>query len=303
GRSVFEHRAVVLGSDLGGLCGGLAELAAGGGSASVSGSVVSGSVVRGRTAFLFAGQGSQRLGMGRELYGAFPVFAEAFDAVDACLGGRVREVVFGGDGGLLNGTECAQSALFAFEVALFRLVESWGVVPDVVLGHSVGELVAAHVAGVWSLEDACRVVGARGRLMQALPSGGAMVSVGASEAEVLPLLEGRGDEVGLAAVNGPVSVVVSGVEAVVAEVEGYFRGLGRRTSRLRVSHAFHSPLVEPMLEEFRGVVEGVAYGRPRLEVVSNVTGGPVAAGELGCPEYWVRHVREAVRFADGIRSL
>ncbi|MFJ8677654.1 type I polyketide synthase [Streptomyces sp. NPDC093589] len=301
GRAVFEHRAVVVGRDKEELLVGLGELASGRGMDS--------GLLNGLTAFLFTGQGAQCVGMGRELYGVFPVFAAAFDevcaAADGLLGCSLGEVVFSGVAGpegvpLLEGTGFAQVGLFAFEVALFRLVESWGVRPDFVMGHSVGELAAAFVSGVWSLEDAVVLVVARGRLMQALPDGGAMVSVVASEEEVAPFLVGCGDRVSVAAVNGPRSVVLSGVEDAVC---GVVASGGWKSSRLRVSHAFHSALVEPMLAEFQRVVEGVEFREPQLGLVSNVT-GEVASPELVCSaEYWVRHVREAVRFHDGMRAL
>ncbi|WAX81205.1 SDR family NAD(P)-dependent oxidoreductase [Streptomyces sp. KMM 9044] len=297
-RSLFEQRAVVLGTGRDTLAAGLRTLAEG----RVSQDVVTATARRGgKTAFLFSGQGAQRPGMGRELYEAFPVFADAFDGVCGFVGSGLRDVVFGGGAGRLGRTEWTQPALFAVEVALFRLVESFGVRADFVIGHSVGEIAAAHVAGVLSLEDACALVVARGRLMQELPSGGAMVAVEAAEDEVVPLLDAA--LVSVAAVNGPRSVVIAGVEAAVTEVAEKLKARGRRTSRLRVSHAFHSPLMEPMLGAFREVAERIGYGTPVIPVVSNVTGRVAVEGELGSAEYWVRHVRQAVRFADGVSAL
>ncbi|MDG9715512.1 type I polyketide synthase [Streptomyces sp. DH24] len=300
-RAVLEHRAVVLGGDLPGLRAGLAE------------PTVTGSVVDGRTAWMFTGQGSQRPGMGRELYEAFPAFAAALDEVcellDAELadhsgfGTPVRDVMFADEDSpaatLVDRTGYAQTTLFALQVASVALLRSWGAQADVVLGHSVGEFAAAHVAGVFELADAARLVAARARLMQALPEGGAMAAVEADEAEVAELLRGT-EDVAVAAVNGPQATVVSGTEAGVERVMAAVAGRGRRITRLRVSHAFHSPLMEPMLAEFAGIAAGIDYRRPTMAAVSTLTGAALSDGDWTTPDYWVRQIRQPVRFHDAV---
>ncbi|WP_406150554.1 type I polyketide synthase [Streptomyces sp. NBC_01012] len=307
-RSLFAHRAVVTGERHEELESGLQALAAGG----PAPHLVTGGPPTGRTAVLFTGQGSQRPGMAGELHRTHPVFAAAFDTVcarfDTLLPDEppLRDVVF--DTGetaahTLTGTLHAQCALFAVEVALYRLLASWGMRPGMVAGHSVGEITAAHVAGALTLADACTLVAARGRLMRDLPEGGSMVAVRLPESEVEPLLAGHAHEVGLAAVNGPDSVVLSGAEDAVAEIVTQLEERGVRTRRLTVSHAFHSPLMEPVLAPLRAELSDLACTVPEIPVMSHLTGRFLPMDRPVEPEHWVRHVREPVRFADGIAAL
>ncbi|WP_407559884.1 type I polyketide synthase [Streptomyces sp. 184] len=327
-RSAFEHRAVVLGDGREALLSGLAALADGKDAPHVLRGVAPVRPAPGapgeRVAFLFSGQGSQRAGMGGALYEAFPAYAEAFDAVCAALDAHLarhlpdapplRDVVLAGadtpEAELLGRTVFTQPALFAVEVALYRLLERWGVTPDVLLGHSVGELAAAHVAGVLDLADAAALVTARGALMQALPADGAMAAIEASEAELRAALAAyereHGQEPGrrlaIAALNGPAETVVSGDADAVRDLTAAWSARGRKTTALRVSHAFHSPHMDGMLDAFRRAAEALTYHPPRIPLVSDLTGAPAMAEELCTPDYWVRHVREAVRFLDGARA-
>ncbi|MDX3113369.1 acyltransferase domain-containing protein, partial [Streptomyces scabiei] len=306
-RTTFDHRAVVVAEDRESLLDGLAAVAAG----EPATGVAQGRQHPGRLAVLFTGQGSQRPGMGRELYEAYPVFAAAFDEacaeLDRHLDRPLKEIVFAREdspeAALIHQTGFTQPAVFALEVALYRLIEHWGIRPDAVAGHSIGELAAAHVIGVLPLADTAALVAARGRLMQELPTGGAMVAVQATEPEVLELIGDMAHQVGVAAVNGPAAVVLSGAAEAVLDLAGQLRAMGRKTKRLEVSHAFHSPLMEPMLGRFAEVARGVRFAPPALAFFSTLTGGPVTAEELGSPEYWVRHVRQAVRFHDVVGAL
>ncbi|MEU7922100.1 type I polyketide synthase [Micromonospora zamorensis] len=303
-RAALDHRATIVATDLDEVRLSLTALRDDTTAPALSTDVT----VDGRTAVLFTGQGSQRAGMGRELYDAYPVYADAFDAVcahlDAHLDRSIRDLVLDpAHADLLDRTEYTQPALFAVEVALFRLFAHWGIVPDYLAGHSIGELSAAHVAGVLDLADAAALVAARGRLMQALPDGGAMAALQAGEAEVLAALDGVDGRITVAAVNGPASTVVSGDEASVEQLVTHWRDTGRRAKRLQVSHAFHSPHLDPMLGEFRRAATAVTYHPPQIPIVSTLTGALATTAELTSPDYWVRHARETVRFADAVLAL
>ncbi|MEU7839281.1 type I polyketide synthase [Nonomuraea sp. NPDC049129] len=299
-RTAFPHRAVIVADDPSGYLDRLDALARG----QAPPDVVQGCATGAGLAFLFTGQGSQRAGMGRELYAAYPVFAQHFDAVadalDAELAGharrRVRDVVFDtGDGTDLDKTLYTQTGLFALEVALFRLLESWGVRPDRLAGHSIGELSAAHVAGILTLPDAARLVAARARLMQALPPGGAMVALQAGEAEVRARLR---DGVSIAAVNGSAATVISGEDDAALAVAAAFED--RKTKRLRTSHAFHSHRMDGMLAEFERIAAGLDQRPPAIPVMSTLTGEPLTEVTAA---YWARHARDTVRFLDVARRL
>ncbi|MEV5682888.1 type I polyketide synthase [Streptomyces sp. NPDC052164] len=310
-RAAFEHRAVPVARDRDGLLGSLRAVAEDGGG---PGTHPGTSRHRGPLALLFTGQGSQRVGMGRELYESrdrYPAFAASLDEccalLDPLLPVPLRDAMFAEPGtekgALLHTTRFTQPALFALETALFRQFEAWGVRPDLVAGHSVGEVTAAHVAGVLSLADACTLVAARGRLMDALPPGGAMAAVAAGADEVAAHLADTGCAVEIAAVNGPASVVVSGDGAAVGEAVAYFRKLGRAVTPLRVGHAFHSARMEPVLADFADVVRRLSFAAPRLPLITAVQGRAATDEELCTPEFWVDHVRRPVLFADSVAHL
>ncbi len=261
-----------------------------------------------RIAFLFTGQGAQYPGMGRTLDARYAVFRAGIDRCASVLDGKLpvplRTLLFDETVGAthLNDTVCTQPALFAIEFALSELLASWGVRPRVVLGHSVGEFVAAVVSGALPLEAALSLVAERGRLMQSLPAGGAMGAIGLPEGEVLTLMQ-RYPALDLAAVNAPSSCVVSGPESDVVALIDEVKSLGADATRLPVSHAFHSRLMDPVLDQFTQAAAGVRAVEPQISVISNRTGDIISAGRLGDPAYWRDHLRGTVRFADGVATL
>jgi acyl transferase domain-containing protein len=303
-RAALKDRAVVVGAGREQLIDGLETLASGGSAADLA----RGEALRAmrRVAFLFAGQGPQRAGMGEELYEAFPVFRDAFDETCACLdellGRSLRELMWGQEAGLLDRTLFAQVAMFALEVALFRLVQSFGVRADYLLGHSLGELAAVHAAEMLSLEDACKLAAARARLIDERPTDGAMIAVQASEQEAREAIDGV-EGVALAAVNGPFSVVISGEEQPVSSLAADWRRQGRKTNVLAIEHAGHSHYMDEMLDELAEVASTLSFAEPVVPVVSSLTGEPLSRAQAADGRHWAEQVRRTVRFADGVAWL
>lgn len=307
GRASLAHRAVVRADSIADLRAGLDAIARGDEAPGVRSAQLAGGDPP-RIAFLFTGQGAQYAGMAARLYDVAPAFREAFDRCDRILtpllGESLRTLVLEAtDATALEQTGLAQPALFAIEYAMAEFLLGLGVVPIAVMGHSVGEYVAACVAGAIDLPDALTLIAARGALMQSLPAGGAMAAVFASEATVADVLAPFVSDVSIAAVNGPAQTVISGAAGVVQAVCDVLAARGTKTHRLPVSHAFHSPLVAPILDAFEAEAKKVSFRAPRIRLISNLTGKPAAASEIQSSSYWRRHLRESVRFADGLTAL
>ncbi|ADI11532.1 modular polyketide synthase [Streptomyces bingchenggensis BCW-1] len=307
-RAVFDQRAVITGRDTETLRAGLAALAAGEDHPALvrreAGVPASGSRV-----WLFSGQGSQRPGMGAELHERFPAFADTFDEICALLDPHLdhplRDIVFAthpDHTDLLNHTTYTQAGLFAVQVALARLLEHCGLRPDAVIGHSIGEITAAHIAGVLSLQDACHLVANRATLLGKLPPGGAMTAIEATADEITQTLTPHHGHVTIAALNAPTSTVISGPEELVTQLTRTWKERGRRTKALTVSHAFHSPLMEPALDDFRQAIDGLTYHQPTIPLISNLTGEP-ASEDIATPDYWMRHIRQPVHFHPAITHI
>lgn len=306
GRAQLHNRLAVIGVSAQEMHTKLSVFAAGQAAEVISGTVTQ--TDKPKIAFLFTGQGAQYAGMGKQLYDTQPTFRAAIDqcaaVLDQYLAKPLLSVLFPAADAPnhLDETTYTQPALFALEYALAQLWRSWGVEPGIVMGHSVGEYVAAVLAGVFSLEDGLKLIAARGRLMGALPAGGTMAAIFADEARVRAMIAAYPDEVSLAAINGPENIVISGVETRVAAIQEQFKAMGVKSRRLVVSHAFHSPLMDPILDEFERVAGTIKFNAPRMRLLSNRT-GKVAAAEIATPAYWREHLREAVQFSPSVEAL
>ncbi|MER5540890.1 acyltransferase domain-containing protein, partial [Streptomyces mirabilis] len=263
-----------------------------------------------RIAMVFSGQGTQRHGMGQQLYHTYPAYADAFDAacaaIDPHLPHPLHDIIFGTnntDPQLINQTQYAQPALFALHTALYHLWQSWGIHPTTLTGHSIGEISAAHTAGILTLNDAATLITTRARLMQNLPTGGTMTAINTTENDLQPLLENHTHHIAIAAINSPTSLVISGEQNTLHTITEQARQAGHHTTPLNVSHAFHSPLIEPMLDEFRTTLEQLTYHPPTTPLISTLTGQPITPTTMTTPDYWIQHTRNTVRFADAITTL
>jgi malonyl CoA-acyl carrier protein transacylase len=312
GRSHFKHRLAIIAADQQELTDKLAKIIAKSEVSGVFSANLASNSQSPKIAFLFTGQGSQYINMGRQLYQTQPVFRRSLEQCDEILQSYLAEkslleVIYPENPQELNNffldqTAYTQPALFAIEYALAQLWQSWGIKPDVVIGHSVGEYVAATVAGVFSLEDGLKLIAHRGRLMQKLPADGEMVAVMASEDKVNQIISPYKEKVVLAAINGPESVVISGEAEAIKTIVNNLELQTIKSKRLQVSHAFHSPLMEPMLAEFDSVAKTISYQSSRIPIVSNLT-GKIAGNEIATPSYWVRHISQPVQFRASMQTL
>jgi acyl transferase domain-containing protein/NADP-dependent 3-hydroxy acid dehydrogenase YdfG/acyl carrier protein len=306
-RATLEHRAVIRATDRSQALSGLHALATN----TPASNVVQGIATNGgKLAFLLSGQGSQRPGMGRELYDTYPAYREAFDNccthLNPHLPQPLQHIIHAEDGTpdaeLIHQTQYTQPALFTLQTALHHLLATWNIHPDYYLGHSIGELTAAHLTGILSLQHAATLVAARARLMQSLPTGGAMVSIQASQDEVLQSLQGH-DRVAIAAANSPTNTVIAGDTEPILAIADHWQKAGRKTRQLSVSHAFHSPHMDPILDEFRAVAQTLTYQAPTTPIISNLTGQPANPNHITTPHYWTQHIRNTVNYTQGTTTL